>query len=375
MSIKHMTLVWEHSKHEGSALLLLLAIADCANELGEAWPGHRFLAQRIRLSRSAVQYLLAKIIKSHELKIIHRGGSGTADANHYRIALKGQPAGPKSQGQPAGPLGPVQGQSRASDHAQILPEPLEPLEPINTNYPPPPPQSESAAAAAVANGWWNLEGLIREGKINKVRAIEIMALVPRPAVSAYVSFYLYAMTKPKINVPSLFAAKRLIDEPGGFAGEPFDGLAGIGPAELAKCLSWITDGGSDYLDGHMSLARAFREFMPHNSQPIIAHAINELGLSALIAKSGMAAPITDDGDAGPPPPHREPDQWERLIAKLFDEKLNRSITERLHRCQLVSDDTGKLLVEVPTQIEFDWINNRLSENLSRYLVEFQLKGK
>lgn len=378
MSIKHMTLVWEHSKHEGSALLLLLAIADCANEQGEAWPGHKFLAQRIRLSRSSVQYLLPKIIASKELKVIHQGGSGTADTNHYRINIKGQPADTKtkSQGQPADPLGPVQGQSRASDHAQILLEPLEPLEPINTNYPPPPPPT-AAAAETVENGWWNLEGLLREGKVNKTRKIEIMALRPAPVVSAYVSFYLYAMTRPKINVPSLFAAKRLIDEPGGFAGDPFDSLANLGPAELAKCFSWLADGGSTYLDGVMPLALAFRGFMPHNSEPTIARAINELGLSALITKpEDVRSVIADssDGDWLPPAP-RELNAWQRLIEKLFSARQQRSVVERLQRCELLSYDGEKMLIVVPTLEEFNWLSNRLGENLSRNNVEFQLKGK
>jgi len=38
MSIEHMTLVWKHSKKGGTALLLLLAIADFANDDGVAWP-------------------------------------------------------------------------------------------------------------------------------------------------------------------------------------------------------------------------------------------------------------------------------------------------------------------------------------------------
>lgn len=376
-----MTKVWEFSKHRGTMLLLLLAIADNANDDGEAYPGREYLAKKIRMSEAHTREMLVKLINSHELHLTHRGGSGTGDPHHYRITLKGRPASPSEKGRPASPKGEVKGRLRGGAHAQINQEPLRTLRTgdLTTSppLPPPPPLSKSAAAAAVENGWWNLEGLILEGKINKARKIEIMALIPPPAVSAYVASYLYAMTSRTINVPSLFAAKRLLDEPGGFAGEPFDSLANLGPVELAKCLGWIADGGTTYLDGQMPLALALRGFMPNNSQPTIARAINELGLSALITKSEMtmAAAIVGDGDAGPVQPKPEPDRWQRLIAKLFDEKLNRSVTERLHRCQLISDDTGKLLVEVPTQIEFDWITNRLAENLSRYLVEFQLKGK
>jgi hypothetical protein len=54
MSISIMTLVWSESQHKGSELLLLLAIADNANDQGIAYPSLRTLAKKTRMSRRNV---------------------------------------------------------------------------------------------------------------------------------------------------------------------------------------------------------------------------------------------------------------------------------------------------------------------------------
>jgi len=61
MSIKLMADVWEHADAKGSELLLLLAIADNANDSGEAWPGVKTLAKKTRLSKRNVQYLIRRL--------------------------------------------------------------------------------------------------------------------------------------------------------------------------------------------------------------------------------------------------------------------------------------------------------------------------
>ncbi len=51
MSIKVASYTWEHSQHKGSALLLLLAIADHAHEDGGgAYPSIGTLAAKIRMT-------------------------------------------------------------------------------------------------------------------------------------------------------------------------------------------------------------------------------------------------------------------------------------------------------------------------------------
>ena len=92
MSIKVMSEVWEHSTHKGAALLLMLAIADHANDDGIAWPSRSRMASRIRMSVMHTRRLIRTLIKSGELIVIHPGGSGPGDPSKYQIDLRGSPA-------------------------------------------------------------------------------------------------------------------------------------------------------------------------------------------------------------------------------------------------------------------------------------------
>jgi len=68
MSIKVQSYVWEHSKAEGSALLLLLAIADFAHDDGSgAFPSVDTLAKKCRQTPRNTQILLRKLEASGEL--------------------------------------------------------------------------------------------------------------------------------------------------------------------------------------------------------------------------------------------------------------------------------------------------------------------
>lgn len=91
MSIKVQSYVWENSKATGSALLLLLAIADFAHDDGTgAWPSTDTLAKKCRQSIRNVAYLLRKLEDSGELKTIVAGGP--KGCNAYSIPLHLAPA-------------------------------------------------------------------------------------------------------------------------------------------------------------------------------------------------------------------------------------------------------------------------------------------
>lgn len=62
--------VWSNSEQAGTALLLMLAIADNCNDQGEAWPSVPTLARKIRASERYVRILLRELEKTGELKII-----------------------------------------------------------------------------------------------------------------------------------------------------------------------------------------------------------------------------------------------------------------------------------------------------------------
>lgn len=74
MSIRVMTHVWTHSKQKGAALLLLLAIADFANDDGEAWPAVETLAEKIRMSERYTHMLIKALVETGELAVDTQAG-------------------------------------------------------------------------------------------------------------------------------------------------------------------------------------------------------------------------------------------------------------------------------------------------------------
>lgn len=61
MSIRVMSEVWQHAPQKGSKLLLLLAIADFADDQGRAYPSVTTLAKKTRLSVRNIQYMLSAL--------------------------------------------------------------------------------------------------------------------------------------------------------------------------------------------------------------------------------------------------------------------------------------------------------------------------
>jgi len=83
MSFQITNAVWECSAVAGSARLLLLAIADYADEEGVAWPGVRTLARRTLLSERRVQQLLRQLQSEGQIERVPNPGRGRFDC--YRI--------------------------------------------------------------------------------------------------------------------------------------------------------------------------------------------------------------------------------------------------------------------------------------------------
>lgn len=89
MSIKIMSQIWENSNQSGAGLLLLLALADHANDEGYCYPGVNRLAHKIRRTENAVQKTLKALVESGDLEIYHNQGIQTASGktNLYRIII------------------------------------------------------------------------------------------------------------------------------------------------------------------------------------------------------------------------------------------------------------------------------------------------
>lgn len=74
MSNSIMSRVWEGSPAKGSKLIVLLALANWANDQGVCFPALDDLATKARLSRRQAQQLLKEL--EEEGEIVTRGKSG-----------------------------------------------------------------------------------------------------------------------------------------------------------------------------------------------------------------------------------------------------------------------------------------------------------
>lgn len=88
MSIRVMNNVWESSKATGSTLLVLLAIADFADDDGQAYPGVSRLAKKARISERTVQRACSELGRLGELEVIEGGGIDTVNGKTNRYIVK-----------------------------------------------------------------------------------------------------------------------------------------------------------------------------------------------------------------------------------------------------------------------------------------------
>lgn len=85
MSIRIMSLVWELSLPD-SDKLVLLALADCANDDGYCWPGMATLARKCSKGERTVQYALRQLEKDGHLSRREIRGRGCEYMIHPRNA-------------------------------------------------------------------------------------------------------------------------------------------------------------------------------------------------------------------------------------------------------------------------------------------------
>jgi len=86
MSVRMLSAVWEKSRHSGNDLLMLLALADFADDDGRSYPSVATLARKCRMTSRNVNLILAELRKSGELQVHqNQGPKGT---NLYRLSLK-----------------------------------------------------------------------------------------------------------------------------------------------------------------------------------------------------------------------------------------------------------------------------------------------
>lgn len=84
MCVKRSDEVWKYSRHGGSPLLVLLALADFTNsETGRAFPSIETLAGKVRMRKRNTQIIIRKLEKSGELRVLR--GAGPGRCNVYMV--------------------------------------------------------------------------------------------------------------------------------------------------------------------------------------------------------------------------------------------------------------------------------------------------
>jgi len=81
--------VWKFSQAANGDLLVLLAIADFANDAGDAWPSVATLAKKARLKIRQTQYSIRHLEASGELKVL--SNKGPKGCHIYRVLLPHSP--------------------------------------------------------------------------------------------------------------------------------------------------------------------------------------------------------------------------------------------------------------------------------------------
>ncbi len=85
MSVRTMNRVWEASHQTGGALLVLLAIADFADDEGLAYPSISTLARKARLSDRQVQRVIADLVAARELTV--QPGCGRQGSHLFHVTV------------------------------------------------------------------------------------------------------------------------------------------------------------------------------------------------------------------------------------------------------------------------------------------------
>jgi hypothetical protein len=233
-----------------------------------------------------------------------------------------------------------------------------------------------AAAAAVHGDWWSLPVLVSAGKLPKDHKAAMAEANPSPG--AYVSKYLYAVAKRGFTKPPLWAARQVATNPGAWEGDPYESLAALGPAGVAKVLAWLRDDAAYPIDlnGATHLALLMRGDLkdkykgePERMCVAAGDALVDLGLARLVQPADTTEP-----EPAPAPVAAPADPWLAFLqTAMKNGQINNGGFDRLMRCRLQSHDGGAYVVSVPTKNELDFIKHRLAMFTSTVNVTFNLQ--
>jgi hypothetical protein len=85
LSIRITSAVWKNVSYGGGDLLVLLALADYADEAGKCWPNVRSIAEKARLGMRQTANIIAKLRNDGIIAVQPGGGRGVS--SHYQFNL------------------------------------------------------------------------------------------------------------------------------------------------------------------------------------------------------------------------------------------------------------------------------------------------
>jgi hypothetical protein len=197
MSIRAMQAVWDHSAQQGSRLLLMLALADYADDEGMSWPKLATLAQKCRCSRGYIKTMIGDLKEAGEVQVIERHVEGGGNmSNLYKLTVLGvtavspgvTPVPPPGAtpvtppGHPGAPLGVTLEATEPSVEPPIEPPEIKNTAPRAERKRPPHddvlPQTNTpqrAMFAALAEAWQVDVALAPKGRVGKVASAMVKA--------------------------------------------------------------------------------------------------------------------------------------------------------------------------------------------------------
>lgn len=133
MSIRLIDRVWRHSLHSSTSLLVLLALADYANDDGSGiWPSYESIARKARISRRQAMRTIADLCAAGPVRIVRRGG-GRCGANMYAIDVDAIGRERVDEARNGDSMSPVNGDSLSLAEAEkvtpVTPEKVTPMSP------------------------------------------------------------------------------------------------------------------------------------------------------------------------------------------------------------------------------------------------------
>lgn len=121
-----MSLVWERAPYTAGSLLVLLALADWANDEGWCWPSIPKIASKTRLERRSIQYIIRQLKKDSVIDI--EEGRGRGHQHRYRVNVQNLRLLPSlmadeteaENAQPIAPLVEIKGAIHDTEKAQSV---------------------------------------------------------------------------------------------------------------------------------------------------------------------------------------------------------------------------------------------------------------